>query len=378
VILPTSSDTTVPLASPGNQQTGLLEYDWYDAKTALTIEGQGYRDLLSTYDRLPARALGVVRDEVWDFSHDSAGIAVRFISNTREIRARWTLTNTRVPAANMTPIGASGLDLYVKSDARNWHWLGVGRPSWSPISSDLLISHMPAGVREYLLYLPLCNGVKSIEIGVEKGASISGVSARRTKPIVFYGTSITQGYCASRAGMTYVAMLGRWLDREVINLGLPGNGRLEPTIADLLAEIDASAFVIDCLPNMSEVDIQTNLDQCVRTIRNRHPSTPILLVEDRIYADAFLHGRNRQHNETNQKASREAFSRLQRDKIGALYYLKADNLLAADGEDTIDGSHPTDLGFSRMAREFQKALQAAGISRESARNLRKPATRPHQ
>ena len=361
MILPSSSDTTVATVSPGTHQTGPLEFDWYDAKTALTIEGQGFGDLMSTFDRLPARASGVVRDEVWDFSHDSAGIAVRFISTAREVRARWTLTNARVPATNMTPIGASGLDLYVRSDARTWHWLGVGRPGWSPISSDTLISQMPPGVREYLLYLPLCNGVKSIEIGVEKGASITGVPARRSKPIVFYGTSITQGYCASRAGMTYVAMLGRWLDREVINLGFSGNGKLEPAVAALLSEIDASAFVIDCLPNMSEADIQPNLDQCVRTIRNRHPRTPILLVEDRIYADAFLHGLNRRHNETNQRASREAFSRLQRDRIGELYYLKGDNLLAADGEDTIDGSHPTDLGFSRMAREIQKALSAAGI-----------------
>jgi len=361
MILTSSSDTPVAVVSPGPQQTRPLEFDWYDAKTALTIEGQGFGDLMSTFDRLPARALGVVRDEVWDFSHDAAGIAVRFISDTREIRARWTLTNTRVPAANMTPIAASGLDLYVRSDHINWHWLGVGRPSWSPISSDILISQMPPGVREYLLYLPLCNGVKSMEIGVEKGASITGLPARQTRPIVFYGTSITQGYCASRAGMSYVAMLGRWLDREVINLGFPGNGKLEPAVAAMLSEIDAGAFVIDCLPNMSEADIQPNLDQCIRTIRHRHPRTPILLVEDRIYADAFLHGPNRRHNETNQRGSREVFSRLRRERIGELYYLKADNLLAADGEDTIDGSHPTDLGLVRMAREIQKALSAAGI-----------------
>lgn len=362
MILPSSSNADPSSLSPVNDPTTPLECDWYDAKTSLTIEGQGFRDLISTYDRLPARALGVVRDEVWDFSRDSAGIAVRFRTDSSEIRARWTLTNARVPAANMTPIGASGLDLYVKSVQTNWHWIGVGRPGWSPISSDTLISQMPSGVREYLLYLPLCNGVRSIEIGVEKGALITAVPARQNQPIVFYGTSITQGYCASRAGMTYVAMLGRWLDREVINLGLPGNGKMEPEVVQFLAEIDASAFVLDCLPNMVEADIHNNLEKCVRTIRDRHPRTPILVVEDRIYADAFLQVVHRTHNERNRMASREAFARMKRDKIGGLYYLKADNLLAADGEDTIDGSHPTDLGYLRMAREFQKALNAAGIS----------------
>ena len=361
MIHPSSSTSNVALLSPVSPQIEPIEFDWYDAKASLTIEGQGFRDLLAPFDRLPGRALGVVRDEVWSFSHDTAGIAIRFISNTRGIRARWTLTNSRVPAANMTPIGGSGLDLYVKSDTRLWHWLGVGRPGWSPTSSDTLISQMPPGVREYLLYLPLCNGVQSLEIGVEKRASVSAPPVRRTKPIVFYGTSITQGYCASRAGMTYVAMLGRWLDREVINLGFAGNGKLEPAVAELLAEIDASAFVLDCLPNMTEVDIRNNLDKCVRAIRNSHAHAPILLVEDRIYPDAFLNITHRNHNETNQKASREMFSRLEREKIRGLHYLKADNLLAADGEDTVDGSHPTDLGYSRMARELLKVLNAAGI-----------------
>ncbi len=361
MILPSSSNSNVALLSPVSRQTEPVEFDWYDAKTSLTIEGQGFRDLVAPYDRLPGRALGAVRDEVWSFSHDSAGIAIRFTSNTREIRARWTLTNARVAAANMTPIGASGLDLYVRSGTRHWHWLGVGRPSWSPTSSDTLILNMPSGVREYLLYLPLCNGVESLEIGVEKRASISAPPVRKTKPIVFYGTSITQGYCASRAGMTYVAMLGRWLDREVINLGFPGNGKLEPSVAEFIAEIDASAFVLDCMPNMTEVEIHKNLDQCVRTIRASHPRAPILVVEDRNYANGFLNGEHRMHNESNQRAGREAFSRLQRDRIGDLHYLKADNLLAADGEDTVDGSHPTDLGYSRMAREFLKALDAAGI-----------------
>ena len=93
----------------------------------------------------------------------------------------------------------------------------------------------------------------------------------------------------------------------------------------------------------------------------RFPAEDSGVVEGVGYADAFLHGLNRRHNETNQRASRVAFSRLQRDKIGELYYLNGDNLLAADGEDTIDGSHPTDLGFVRIAREIQKALSAAGI-----------------
>ncbi len=337
------------------------QLDWHDAKT-LTIEGLGFRDLKSPYDRLPARAEGVVREAVWNLSRDSAGAVVRFTTDSKEIRARWTLTNKRLSGPNMTPIGASGLDLYVKTREGKWHWLGVGRPTQVPTNTDTLISGLPVGSREYMLYLPLYNGVTQVEVGVVKGASIAKVpTARRAKPIVFYGTSITHGASASRPGMCHPAMLGRWLDREVINLGFSGNGRMEAEVTKFLVEIDAGVFVLDCLPNMTAKDIQANAEPCVRMIRAAHPKTPILLVEDRNYSDNFLNATRRERNETNHKAMQEVYAKMKRDKVAGLYYLKADHLLAADGEDTIDGSHPTDLGFLRQAREFQKAFKAAGI-----------------
>jgi hypothetical protein len=212
-----------------------------------------------------------------------------------------------------------------------------------------------------MLYLPLYNGVTSVEVGIEKGASIAKVAARSNKPIVFYGTSITHGASASRPGMTHVAMLGRWFDREVVNLGFSGNGRMEAEVTRFLVEIDAGVFVLDCLPNMTDKDIQANAEKCVRMIREKHPKTPILLVEDRNYSDNFLNASRRERNESNHKAMKEVYAKMKRDKVPGLHYLKADNLLAADGEDTIDGSHPTDLGFLRQAREFQKTLRAAGI-----------------
>jgi hypothetical protein len=334
--------------------------DWHDAKASLTVEGLGFRDLKSPYDRLPGRAQGVVRDAVWNLSRDSAGSVVRFTTDSKEIRARWTLTNQRLSGPNMTPIGASGLDLYVKHNGQ-WRWLGVGRPTRVPTNTDTLITKLPAGSREYMLYLPLYNGVTSVEVGVEKGASIAKVPVRSTKPIVFYGTSITHGASASRPGMTHVAMLGRWFDREVVNLGFSGNGRMEAEVTRFLVEIDAGVFVLDCLPNMTDKDIQANAEKCVRMIREKHPKTPILLVEDRNYSDNFLNASRRERNESNHKAMKEVYAKMKRDKVPALHYLKADNLLAADGEDTIDGSHPTDLGFLRQAREFQKALRSAGI-----------------
>jgi hypothetical protein len=342
----------------GQAPTEQVALDWHDAKK-LTIEGLGFTDVKSPYDRLPGRAEGVVRQAVWDLSRDSAGVLVRFAANTPMLRARWTLNKTRLAGVNMTAIGASGLDLYTKTGPGAWRWLGVGRPTNVPTTEDVLANGLPKGDREYMLYLPLFNGVTSLEIGVPKGTVLNPGSARPAgrKPIVFYGTSITHGASASRAGMTHVAILGRVFDRPVINLGFSGNGRMELEVTKYVAELDASVFVLDCLPNMSAKDVEERAEACVKLLRTAHPSTPILLVEDRNYPDGFLIPTRRERNESNHAALRTVYERLQQAKVGNLHYLKADDLLGDDGEGTTDGSHPSDLGFVRQAKAFEKPLR---------------------
>jgi hypothetical protein len=334
------------------------ELDWHDARK-FTVEGLGYTDRKAPFDRLPARAEDIVRKEVWNLSRDSSGVLVRFTANTTTLHARWTVTGKNLASANITATASSGLDLYARNDAGRWHWLGIGRPTKFPENTDVLAGSLPAGPREYMIYLPLRNGVTSLEIGVAKGSAILAGAARAagSKPIVFYGTSITHGISASRPGMTHVAILGRTFNREVINLGFSGNGRMEPEVIKLVAELDPAVFVLDCLPNMTAKDVEERAEPGVKALRAAHPKTPILLVEDRNYADSFLNASRRERNQTNHAALREVWARLQRDKVPYLHYLKADNLLGDDGEGTIDGSHPTDLGFTRQASEFAKALR---------------------
>ena len=134
-----------------------------------------------------------------------------------------------------------------------------------------------------MIYLPLRNAVTSSEFGVPKGSTIKPATARApgSKPIVFYGTSIPHGIGASRAGMTHVAMLARTLNREVINLGLSGSGRMEPEVVKFVAELDPSVFVLDCLPNMNAKQVTERIVPGVKLLREAHPNIPILLVEDR-------------------------------------------------------------------------------------------------
>ncbi|MBI4892841.1 MAG: SGNH/GDSL hydrolase family protein [Acidobacteria bacterium] len=335
-----------------------IEADWHDA-SKLTVEGLAFQDRKSPWDRLPARAEGVVRKEVWALSRDSAGALVRFTSNATQLRARWTLTRKSLAGVNMTAIGASGLDLYVKTGPASWRWLGVGRPSNAPEIESVLATGIPAGDREYMLYLPLYNGVKTLEIAVPKGATLTPAPARppARKPIVFYGTSITQGASATRPGMCHPAILGRWLDRAVINLGFSGNGRMESEVIKFITEIDAAAFVLDCLPNITAKEVEERTEPGVKMLRAAHPNTPILLVEDRNYPQGFLLPTPRERNQSSQAALRAAFQRLQKAKIRSLYYLAAPQLLGDDGEATTDGSHPSDLGFVRQAKAFEKPLR---------------------
>jgi hypothetical protein len=335
-----------------------VELDWHDARK-FTVEGLGFKDVKSPYDRLPARAEGVVRDAVWNLSRDSAGVLVRFSANTPALHARWNLVKKTLAGVNMTAIAASGLDLYTKTGPGTWRWLGVGRPTQFPDNVGVLASGMPKGQREYMLYFPLYNGVTSLEIGVPKGTEVSSGAPRPAgrKPIVFYGTSITQGASASRAGMAHVAMLGRIFDREAINLGFSGNGRMELGVTKFIAELDPAVFVLDCLPNMTAPEINERAAACIRMLREAHPNTPILVVEDRNYQDGFLITAKRERNQTSQAAMRAIYENLQRDGVKGLYYLKGEELLGDDGEATIDGSHPSDLGFVRQTKAFEKPLR---------------------
>jgi len=333
------------------------ELEWVDAKK-LTVEGLGFKDVKSPYDRLPERAEGVVPAPVWNLSRDSAGALVRFTAATPEIHARWTITNKKPAGANITAIASSGLDLYARTDAGKWRWLGMGQPKF-PDTTAALITGIPAAEREFMVYLPLRNGVTSLEFGVPKGATIKAGPARAagSRPIVFYGTSITHGIGASRSGMTHVAMLGRTFQREVINLGFSGNGRMEPEVLKFVAELDPAVFVLDCLPNMGAALVTERTVPGVKLLREAHPKTPILLVEDRNIQTGFLVEARRKANDANHAALREAFAALQAEKVPEIYYLEGANLLGDDGEGTVDGSHPTDLGFMRQAAEFERVLR---------------------
>lgn len=339
----------------GKEEKGVVYFDI----RPLGIEGQAFGETKALYDRLPAKAEGVVRAPVWNLSRDSAGMAVRFVTDAPAIHARWTVTKPALAMPHMPATGVSGLDLYVRSDSGKWHWLAVGKPT-AQTTTAALIANIPEGKREYLLYLPLYNGVSSVEVGVPSGSKLwkpDPRPAEKAKPILFYGTSITHGACASRPGMCHPAILGRMFDRPVINLGFSGNGTMDDSIGTLLAELDVAVYVIDCLPNMDAKAVAAKAEPFIRALRKAKPQTPIVLVEDRTYADAFLIKAKALRNEGSRAELKNVYEKLKGEGMSGLSYLEGTKLLGEDGDDTVDSSHPSDLGFMRQAEAMKPVLE---------------------
>ncbi len=350
-------------ATVASAQDEAPAFTWHDART-LTLEGQAWEETAAPYDRLPARAEGVVRDPVWNLSRHSAGMCVLFRTDATELRVRWTVTNGSLAMAHMPATGVSGVDLYLHRDddataPGGWRWVGTGKPHRREGNEAELATELDGATHDWRLYLPLYNGTESLEIGVPEGATIAPLprAADRAAPIVFYGTSITHGASASRPGMTHVAILGRRLDRPVVNLGFSGNGTMDASMGDLLAELDAAAYVIDCLPNMNGEAVAQRAAPLVRQLREARPDTPILLVEDRTYAYAHARPSAAERNATSRAALREAYETLLAEGVTGLRYLEGDALLGDDGDATVDGSHPNDLGFMRQADAMEPALR---------------------
>jgi hypothetical protein len=333
---------------------------WHDV-TSWGVEGRLWEDeeRLRWFDRFPAAAEKTVPPDVWTLSRDSAGMAVRFETDAQTIRVRMKLLNEKLARPNMPATGVSGLDLYARDTTGRWRWVAVTKPEKQEFEADLIPGlALAPGRREYLAYLPLYNGVESLAIGVPEGAAFQRL-APRGKPIVFYGTSITHGACASRPGMAHVAILGRRLERPVANVGFSGNGRMDAAVGDLLARVDAACYVIDCLPNMDAKLVRERCAPLVKQLRAARPAVPIVLVEDRRFTNEWILPAKKAHHDANHAALREAFDALRRDGVGGLFYLQGDGLLGDDGEGAVDASHPTDLGFMRQADAFEPVLREA-------------------
>ena len=334
------------------------DLDWHNV-TEWGVEGRilPNQERQRWFDRLPSSAESSVTPSVWSLSRDSAGMVVRFKTDAAAISVHYKVTKSNLGMPHMPATGVSGVDLYARDENGKWKWVQVTKPATQEVMAEIIKGLAP-GYREYAAYLPLYNGVEFMSIGVKKGSKFEGL-APREKPIVFYGTSITHGACASRPGMVHTGILGRMLDLPVVNLGFSGNGRMDKAVGDYLVQIDAAAYVIDCLPNMGPADVTAKCIPLVQQLRAAKPNVPIVLVEDRRFTNDWILPEKKQFHTDNHAALRAAFDQLRADGVGSLYYIHGDSLYGNDTEGATDASHANDLGFMRQAEFFVPVLRKA-------------------
>ncbi len=328
---------------------------WHDIQD-WGVEGKGWNDTVKYFDRLPARAQKSVPEPVWNLSRSATGMAALFETDAPAIHARWKLESDQIGEPNFPVAGFSGLDLYAWT-GKSWRWVGAGHNIKERNHEQCLIEGMKPVKRKYILYLPMRNPVLQVEIGIPEGSKFKAVPPRREKPVVFYGTSIVHGAYASHSGIVHTSILGRWLNRPVINLGFSGNGRMEKELAELVSELDAKAYVLDCLPNMGINEVIERAENFVRILRKKRPKTPIVLVEDRPHTNSWIKPALMAEHTQKWKSHHKIFEKLKKSGIKDLYYIKGSSLFGDDSEGSLDSSHPSDLGYMRMAESLYPILR---------------------
>jgi lysophospholipase L1-like esterase len=222
-----------------------------------------------------------------------------------------------------------------------------------------LAGELAPGRRAYRLNLPLYNGVTSLAVGVRKGAAFEGVKPRREGAILFYGTSITQGGCASRPGMSFTSILGRRLDRPVLNFGFSGNGTTEVEVARFLAELSPAVFVIDTVANTPAGQLKERTEAVVKLLKKERAGVPVAILDGRTNANAPLVPRLAAGVKEKSAAVRAAYDALVGAGVTGVHFRGGEDLIGNDGEATVDGSHPTDLGMVRYADQLEPVLRKA-------------------
>lgn len=325
-----------------------------DARVA--IHGLGwYAEDRPAWVRLPMRLKTELPPKVWTLAQVPAGVRLRFATDSAVVGVVAT-GSSGAAAAHVTAFGSAGVDLYVDRGYRG---------SAAPDTRGQLRKEWETGRerarREIAIYLPYGRPLALKEIVLQPGASIWPAKPYAiAKPVVYYGSSITQGIAASNAGATYQALLERWLDVDFVNLGFSGNGFGEPVLARAVAEIDAACFVVDYWANPTTEIFRATLPGFIATLRAKHPTTPILVTGPYYNPSEDLPG-----DAGRRQIEKRAFARefvAARRAAGDTRIVHVDGLEMLSREQAdglVDGRHANTLGFYLCAKGLEPYLRAA-------------------
>lgn len=332
----------------------------WDEITEEKLSGRSAGNTVNPFQRFPDSMRIKTREVLWNLSKNPAGVYIDFKTNAEEILVKYQIEGDH-SFPHMPSTGVSGVDIYMKDKKKAWHWVKGNYHFGDTIVYRFKVSNDQKKLRKFNLLLPLYNTVKWMKIGVKKSANLEYNTVDNKNPIVIYGTSITQGACASRPGNAWTSKLSRKTGIPVLNFGFSGNGLLEPEIINYLVTLNARVFILDCLANFDRPELGpakavNRLISAVESIRKAHPKTPIILTDHAGYPDGEVnHPRKRLFTQLNE-ANHEAYTALQKNKVENIYLLNY-HQLGLESEDFVDGVHPTDGGMEKYAIAYKKLLQ---------------------
>ncbi|MBE7042561.1 MAG: hypothetical protein E7399_03595 [Ruminococcaceae bacterium] len=338
--------------------------DWYSSHDSrFSVHGVYYDELDGLYRRLPEEVAKAANPDILGLVKMTAGGRLRFVTDSKSMAIKAVIPGFK-PMPHMSITGSHGFSVYTD---------GVFRNRFSPVFQDFKeISGSnafgesicfeekktiegPAGNHLVELYFPLYGGVRELWIGLEPGSVVeSAPSYQHQKPMLFYGSSITQGGCVSRPGNDFLSILARKLDVDYINLGFSGSGNGEDAMIEYITSIDASLYAFDynMYPNKKERVLPPHYSVYER-IRNKHPHAGIFMYDKPGCDYEPYPERETLIYESYQKALASGDKRV--------YYLSARELFGEGDRDCCmnDVSHPNDLGALRMANAMYSVLKNA-------------------
>lgn len=316
------------------------------------IENEAFRVLgvwkdeeMGIYRRMPDGIAASVSEPVRGLVKQTAGGRIRFTTNSPYIAIKVKYDDYyRSSHGSLT--GKCGIDVY-----EGKHYIGVFKPN--PLDPTTLESvvELDGKSHDLTLNMPHYIRVREVLIGLAEGSEISHAPLYKyDKPVVFYGSSITQGACAARPGMTYENILSREIDFNYINLGFSGNAKAEPEMAEYIAGLDMSAFVYDYEHNTPSLEhLWESHERLFLTVREKHPDIPIIIISaPRYYYEAERSG----------AVKHTYLSALARGDKN-VYFIPGYSFFTdnAVSEYSVDTTHPTVLGFYFMAKKIAPVLK---------------------
>ncbi len=345
-------------------------WTYVDAQNLRIINHAFAGETERTYARLPRYVKDSIPEgrELWDRQQCSSGIGVRFATNSTRIGCKYTLYwDTHM--IHMADTGLKGTDLYILEGDSVWRHVNTNRPyvkkdengNKTKLVESTYVSNLDGKMHEYVIYFPLYDGIEDFSVKVDSGAVITKGSPEvinANRRIVAYGTSILQGGCASRTGMAATNIIGRELNCEVVNLGFSGEGKQDTYVARAMATIpDVDVFLLDPVPNCTEMMCDTLTYNFVKTLRALRPDVPIVMLEGPIYPYARYDSFFGKYLPKKNNAFRRNYERLKAENPNNLYYVTSEGLDGPEDDGTVDGIHLTDLGFLHYANKMIPILR---------------------